>query len=110
MSPSSFEAVKRGKPTLKAHEPHPYFSCNIATEDFANLKAEDADAPRRIVSSRFASSQMDLDNMRAQGVRAVKASCYCGRRTVVDVSALPGSIEVPSLRSRLRCGPRRSAP
>ena len=46
---------------------------------------------------------MDLANMRSHGVGAVEASCYCGRRAVVHVSALPGEVEVPALRLRLRC-------
>jgi len=46
---------------------------------------------------------MDLDNMRAHGVRAIVAACYCGRSAIVDVSALPGAITVPSLQGRLRC-------
>jgi len=45
---------------------------------------------------------MALD-AREHGVRAIDASCYCGRRAIVDVSAIPGSIEVPFLRWRLRC-------
>ena len=46
---------------------------------------------------------MNLDNMRANGVSAVEASCFCGRRAVVNVAHLHGSITVPSLRARLRC-------
>jgi hypothetical protein len=46
---------------------------------------------------------MDLANMRSLGVRAVDVACVCGRRASIDVSTLPGSIEVPSLRWRLRC-------
>ncbi len=46
---------------------------------------------------------MTLTNMRAQGVTRIEAACYCGHSARVDVSALPGSIPVPSLRGRLRC-------
>ena len=46
---------------------------------------------------------MTLANMRGLGVNSVDVACSCGRETVVDVSALPGSAEVPALRFRLRC-------
>lgn len=53
--------------------------------------------------SRYTGPAMDLANMRSLGMRAVDVSCACGRRESVDVSSLPGSIEVPALRRRLRC-------
>jgi hypothetical protein len=46
---------------------------------------------------------MTLANMRGLGVQSIFATCNCGRRATVDVSALAGSIEVPALRWRLRC-------
>lgn len=46
---------------------------------------------------------MDLEKMRSLGVRCVEVLCCCGRETVVDVSALPSEVAVPSLRLRMRC-------
>jgi hypothetical protein len=46
---------------------------------------------------------MDLANMRSLGVRSIFATCDCGRRASVDVSALPDAVTVPALRWRLRC-------
>lgn len=54
-------------------------------------------------SSRYTGPAMDLANMRSLGVSAVAVECGCGRRESVDVSGLPGEVEVPSLRRRLRC-------
>jgi len=34
-----------------------------------------------------------MGNVRANGVTAIDASCYCGRRAIADVSALPGAID-----------------
>jgi hypothetical protein len=53
--------------------------------------------------SRYFGPPMTLNDMRAIGVRAIAASCYCGHSARVDVSGLSGAIEVPSLRARLRC-------
>ena len=41
--------------------------------------------------------------MRSLGVRSIFATCDCGRREAVDVSALPDAVTVPALRWRLRC-------
>jgi hypothetical protein len=49
----------------------------------------------------FAGPTMTLDNMRSHGVSMVEASYHCGRRAIVELSALPGAIEVPALRFRL---------
>jgi hypothetical protein len=46
---------------------------------------------------------MSLENMRTLGVRSVDVTCACGNRASIDVSTLPGEIEVPALRQRLRC-------
>jgi hypothetical protein len=46
---------------------------------------------------------MTIANMRSLGVTAIEAMCECGRQMVVDVTGLPGAIEVPALRHRLRC-------
>ena len=46
---------------------------------------------------------LTIANMRSLGVTAIEAMCECGRQMVVDVSGLPGAIEVPALRHRLRC-------
>jgi hypothetical protein len=46
---------------------------------------------------------MTIANMRSLGVTAIEAMCECGRQMVVDVRGLPGTIEVPALRHRLRC-------
>jgi hypothetical protein len=51
--------------------------------------------------TRYTGPAMDLANLRILGIRAVDVACACGRRASVDVSGLPGSIEVPSLRGRL---------
>lgn len=53
--------------------------------------------------NRYTGPAMDLTNMRQNGVTAVLVYCNCGRQESVDVSALPGSIEVPSLKRRMRC-------
>lgn len=52
---------------------------------------------------------MTLANMRSLGVTSVAATCSCGREAIVDISALPGSVEVPSLALKFRwsgCGRR----
>ena len=54
-------------------------------------------------SIRYTGPAMDLANMRSLGVRAVAVECGCGRRESVDMSGLPGMIEIPSLKRRLRC-------
>jgi hypothetical protein len=46
---------------------------------------------------------MDLTNMRSLGMSAVAVECGCGRRESIDMSGLPGSVEVPSLKRQLRC-------
>lgn len=46
---------------------------------------------------------MTLANMRELGVASVDAVCSCGRATIIDVSKLPETVEVPSLRLRMRC-------
>lgn len=44
-----------------------------------------------------------LANMRSLGVQAVAVTCDCGHHSLVDVSALPGSMTVPLVQERLRC-------
>ncbi|WP_424360990.1 hypothetical protein [Methylocystis parvus] len=61
-----------------------------------------AEYPSRM-SPRYTGPAMDLANLRSLGMRSIAAECACGRRASVDVSTLPGSIEIPSLRRRLRC-------
>jgi rRNA maturation protein Nop10 len=47
---------------------------------------------------------MTLANMRANGVRAVTATCEaCGREADVNVDALPSTVTVPKAGLRLRC-------
>jgi hypothetical protein len=47
---------------------------------------------------------MTLANMRANGVRAVTATCgACGRSADVNVDALPETVTVPKAGQRLRC-------
>jgi hypothetical protein len=47
---------------------------------------------------------MTLSNMRANGVRAVTATCEaCGRQADVNVDALPETVTVPKAGQRLRC-------
>jgi hypothetical protein len=47
---------------------------------------------------------MTLANMRANGVRAVTATCAnCGRSADVNVDALPENVHVPEAGQRLRC-------
>jgi hypothetical protein len=47
---------------------------------------------------------MTLANMRANGVRAVTATCQaCGREADVNVDALPETVTVPKAGQRLRC-------
>jgi hypothetical protein len=41
--------------------------------------------------------------MRALGVPSLDVTCQCGREVIVDASHLSGLIEIPTLRSRLRC-------
>ena len=47
---------------------------------------------------------MTLAKMRANGVRAVTATCEaCGREADVNVDALPETVTVPKAGQRLRC-------
>jgi hypothetical protein len=47
---------------------------------------------------------MTLANMRANGVRAVIATCEaCGHKADVNVDALPETLAVPETGRRLRC-------
>jgi hypothetical protein len=49
---------------------------------------------------------MTLGNMRANGVRTLAVYCDgrgCDHRTVLDVSAYPDDVPVPSFGPRLRC-------
>jgi hypothetical protein len=47
---------------------------------------------------------MTLANMRANGVRAVTATCEaCGHKADVNVDALPETVTVPKAGQRLRC-------
>jgi hypothetical protein len=47
---------------------------------------------------------MSLGNMRANGVRAVTATCEaCGREADVNVDALPETVTVPKAGQRLQC-------
>lgn len=45
---------------------------------------------------------MTLENMREIGERTIEATCECGDRAIVNISGLPGAIEAPALRHRLR--------
>jgi hypothetical protein len=53
--------------------------------------------------NRYVVPPMDLENMRSHGVHAIDVTCVCCRRERLDVSWLPGSVGVPSLKDRLRC-------
>ena len=63
----------------------------------------------RALSSPMASrpqhsyAPMTLANMRALGVGAIDASCYCGHRGIVDVAHLGEHVTVPSLQRRFKC-------
>jgi hypothetical protein len=47
---------------------------------------------------------MTLANMRANGARAVTATCEaCRREADVNVDALPETVHVPQVAKRLRC-------
>ena len=46
--------------------------------------------------TRYTGPAMDLENLRSLGMSAVDVTCACGRRESVDVSGLPGEVEVPS--------------
>lgn len=54
------------------------------------------------MAARYVRPPMDLENMRALGVREIETTCDCGRRAIVDVSALLGATPVYSLEGRLR--------
>jgi hypothetical protein len=52
---------------------------------------------------------MDLANMRAQRVQHLIASCLndaCRHQALIDVSSYPAETEVPSFKSRVKCGGR----
>ena len=53
--------------------------------------------------SRYTGPALTLQNMRSLGVRTIEAACECGHKAIVDVSGLPGAIELPALRHRFRC-------
>jgi hypothetical protein len=55
------------------------------------------------MASRYTGPAMDLANMRSLGNGPVDVACSCGRRASVDMSALPESVPVPSLKRRLCC-------
>lgn len=49
---------------------------------------------------------MTLGNMRANGVRTLAVYCSgrgCGYRAILDVSAYPDGVTVPSFGPKLRC-------
>lgn len=52
---------------------------------------------------KAADGAMTIANMRGLGVTTVDATCACGHEAIVDVTALPGEVVVPSLRFRFRC-------
>ncbi len=52
---------------------------------------------------RYTGPAMSLGNLRALGMRSVKAFCGCGHQAIIDVSGLPDGLEVPSVKHRLRC-------
>jgi hypothetical protein len=56
-----------------------------------------------VMATRYTGPGMTLANMRTHGVLSIDITCVCGREAIIDVSDLSGSIEVPALRSRLRC-------
>ena len=79
----------------------------------ARLQPGRIEGPASILPSmprRFDGPAMTLANMRSFGIRAIDATCDCGRRASVDVSALVETLEVPSLRWRLRCSACGSRP
>jgi hypothetical protein len=41
--------------------------------------------------------------MRALGITSIEVKCECGREAIVDAFGWPNSIEIPSLRWRLKC-------
>src|SRR6516164_5689354 len=50
---------------------------------------------------------MTLANMRRQGVRKLIAYCLndsCRHQALIDVSAYPDNVEVPSFQRRIKCG------
>jgi DNA-directed RNA polymerase subunit RPC12/RpoP len=58
-----------------------------------------------MVAREKAGPPMTLGNMRANGVRAVIATCQaCGHKADVNVDALSPLIYVPEIGRRLRCG------
>lgn len=63
-----------------------------------------------MASTRYTGPAMNLANMRSIGVRTIEAGCECGHTAIVDVEGLPGAIEVPSLRRRLKCSAFGSRP
>jgi hypothetical protein len=47
---------------------------------------------------------MDLNNMRANGVRSLAVDCLkCHHRATVKVDDQPGDLYVPSFKNRMRC-------
>ena len=70
-----------------------------------NLRTQHVKELQSIVSAAEAGNvnAMTVANMRSLGVSAIEARCECGRQMIVDVSSLPGAIEVPALRERLKC-------
>jgi DNA-directed RNA polymerase subunit RPC12/RpoP len=58
-----------------------------------------------MVAREKAAPPMTLGNMRANGVRAVIATCQaCGHKADVNVDALSPLVYVPEIGRRLRCG------
>ena len=55
------------------------------------------------MKTRPSTPPMTLENMRANGVRSVLASCACVRDTSVNVDTLSDHASVPDIRFRLRC-------
>ena len=51
----------------------------------------------------YAGPAMTLGNMRALGITSIDVKCGCGREAVVDAYGWPSSIEIPTLRWRLKC-------
>jgi hypothetical protein len=52
---------------------------------------------------QYDGASMTLGNMRAQGVRSIYILCGCGREESMLVDGLADDLEVPSIRTQLRC-------
>jgi hypothetical protein len=83
------------------------FGRREGVNDFRCVQKSPIMAP---MPARYAGPATTLGNMRSNGVRSIAAGCECGRKAIIDVSSLPGTVEVLSLRKRLRCSAFGSRP